>query len=35
MAENAGFTQILPQLAVLLVMGLVFTLIAIWRFRFE
>ena len=35
MAENAGFTQILPQLAVLLVMGLVFTLIAIWRFKFE
>jgi ABC-2 type transport system permease protein len=35
MAENAGFTQILPQLAVLLVMGLVFFLIAIWRFRFE
>lgn len=35
MAENAGFTQILPQLAVLLIMGLVFFLIAIWRFRFE
>ncbi len=35
MAENAGFTQILPQLAVLLIMGLVFTLIAIWRFKFE
>jgi len=35
MAENAGFTQILPQLGVLLVMGLVFFLIAIWRFKFE
>jgi hypothetical protein len=35
MAENAGFTQILPQLAVLLVMGLVFKLIAVWPFRFE
>ena len=35
MAENAGFTQILPQLGFLLLMGLVFFLVAIWRFRFE
>ena len=35
MAENAGFTQILPQLGVLLVMGLAFFLIAVWRFKFE
>jgi ABC-2 type transport system permease protein len=35
MAENAGFAQILPQLGFLLVMGLVFFLVAVWRFRFE
>jgi ABC-2 type transport system permease protein len=35
MAENAGFTQILPQLGFLLLMGLVFFLVAVWRFRFE
>jgi ABC-type multidrug transport system permease subunit len=35
MAENAGFSQILPQLGILLVMGLVFFLVAVWRFRFE
>ncbi len=35
MAENASFSQILPQLGFLLVMGLVFFLIAVWRFRFE
>jgi ABC-2 type transport system permease protein len=35
MAENANLNQILPQLGILLVMGLVFFLIAIWRFRFE
>lgn len=35
MAENAGLTQILPQLGVLWLMGLVFFLIAGWRFRFE
>ena len=35
MAENAGFTQILPQLGFLLLMGLVFFVIAVWRFRFE
>ena len=35
MAENAGLTQILPQLGFLLLMGLVFFLIAVWRFKFE
>lgn len=35
MAENAGFVQILPQLGFLLLMGLVFFLIAAWRFKFE
>jgi ABC-2 type transport system permease protein len=35
MAENAGFAQILPQLGFLLLMGLVFFLIAAWRFKFE
>jgi ABC-2 type transport system permease protein len=34
MAENAGLTQILPQLSVLLAMGIGFFLIARWRFRF-
>jgi ABC-2 type transport system permease protein len=35
MAENAGFTQILPQLGFLLLMGVAFFLIAVWRFKFE
>lgn len=35
MAENATLTQILPQLGFLWLMGLVFFLIAVWRFRFE
>ena len=35
MAENAGFTQILPQVAILLAMALGFMLIARWRFRFS
>ena len=35
MAENASLTQILPQLGFLLLMGTVFFLIAVWRFRFE
>jgi hypothetical protein len=35
MAENASFVQILPQIGFLLAMGVVFTLIAVWRFRFE
>jgi ABC-2 type transport system permease protein len=35
MAENAGLANILPQLGFLLLMGLIFFLIAVWRFRFE
>ncbi len=35
MAENAGLANILPQLGILLIMGLVFFLIAVWRFKFE
>jgi ABC-2 type transport system permease protein len=35
MAENATFSQILPQLGFLLLMGSVFFLIAVWRFRYE
>jgi ABC-2 type transport system permease protein len=35
MAENASFTQILPQLGFLFLMGMVFFLVAAWRFKFE
>jgi ABC-2 type transport system permease protein len=35
MAENAGLANVLPQLGILLLMGLVFFLIAVWRFKFE
>lgn len=35
MAENAGLAQILPQIGFLLLMGVVFFLIAAWRFKFE
>jgi len=35
MAENAHLSQIFPQLGILFLMGVVFFLIAIWRFRFE
>ncbi len=35
MAEKAGFAQVLPELGVLLAMGIVFFLISTWRFRFE
>jgi ABC-2 type transport system permease protein len=35
MAENAGIANILPQIGFLLLMGTVFFLIAVWRFRFE
>lgn len=35
MAEDAGLIQILPQLGVLLAMGLGFILIARWRFKFN
>ena len=35
MAENASFIQVLPQMGILLGMGIVFFLIALWRFRFD
>jgi ABC-2 type transport system permease protein len=35
MAENGTFMDVLPQMGILLVMGVVFFLIAVWRFRFE
>jgi hypothetical protein len=35
MAENGTLVDILPRTVVLLDMGIVFFLIAVWRFRFE
>jgi ABC-2 type transport system permease protein len=35
MAENSTFNQILPEVGILLAFGIVFFLIAVWRFRFE
>jgi ABC-2 type transport system permease protein len=35
MAENASLVQVLPQVAILLGMGIIFFLIALWRFRFD
>lgn len=35
MAENATFVQVLPEIGILLAMGVVFSLIAVWRFKFE
>jgi ABC-2 type transport system permease protein len=35
MAENETFFQILPEIGILLAFGVVFFLIAVWRFRFE
>lgn len=35
MAENASFIQVLPQIGILLGMGIVFFLIALWRFKFD
>ncbi|HSF83439.1 MAG TPA: ABC transporter permease [Anaerolineales bacterium] len=35
MAENGDVVRILPQLGVLLGMGVLFFLIAVWRFKFE
>lgn len=35
MAENASFIQVLPQMGILLGMGIVFFLIAVWRFKFD
>jgi ABC-2 type transport system permease protein len=35
MAENATFVQVLPEIGILAAMGVVFFLIAVWRFKFE
>jgi ABC-2 type transport system permease protein len=35
MGENASFVQVLPQIGILLGMGLLFFLIALWKFRFD
>ncbi len=35
MAENGTFINVLPQMGILLAMGVVFFLIAVWRFKFE
>lgn len=35
MAENATLVQVLPQMGILLAMGIVFFLISKWRFKFE
>lgn len=35
MAENASFIQVLPQIGISLGMGIVFYLIALWRFKFD
>jgi ABC-2 type transport system permease protein len=35
MAENEILVQILPEIGILLVFGIVFFVIAVWRFRFE
>ena len=35
MAENATLIQILPQIGILLGMGIIFFLVALWRFKFD
>ncbi len=35
MAEKATFLQIPPELGILLALGVVFFLVARWRFKFE
>ncbi len=35
MAENASFIQVLPQVGILLGMGIAFFAVALWRFRFD
>jgi ABC-2 type transport system permease protein len=35
MAENGGFIQVLPQIGILIGMGVIFFVIALWRFRFD
>jgi len=35
MAENATLVQVLPQVGILLAMGVAFFLVALWKFRFD
>jgi ABC-2 type transport system permease protein len=35
MAENASLSQILPEVGILLGMGIIFFLVGVWRFRFD
>ncbi|OGN92769.1 MAG: hypothetical protein A2Z71_08575 [Chloroflexi bacterium RBG_13_50_21] len=35
MAENSSFIQTLPQIGILVGMGIIFFVIALWRFRFD
>jgi ABC-2 type transport system permease protein len=35
MAENATFSQVLPEIGILLLFGIVFFAVAVWRFRYE
>jgi ABC-2 type transport system permease protein len=35
MAENESFSQVLPEIGILLAFGIVFFLIAVWRFRYD
>jgi ABC-type multidrug transport system permease subunit len=35
MAENASLVQILPEVGILVGMGIIFFLIGVWRFRFD
>ena len=35
MAENASLVQVLPQIGILLGMGILFFAVALWRFRFD
>jgi ABC-2 type transport system permease protein len=35
MGENASFIQVLPQVGILLGMGIIFFLIALWQFKFD
>ena len=35
MAENAGLVDILPEIGFLVGMGVIYFVIAVWRFKFE
>lgn len=35
MAENTGIVQVLPQIGILLGMGVIFFSVALWRFKFD